>query len=49
MKITEKNDKVIEIKPQKQEEFRLGFKGSSVTEEEKNLLLVYYSYLKNLS
>jgi len=49
MKITEKNNKVIEPKPNKENTFSYSLKSRAVTEEEKRLLMVYYSFLKNIS
>jgi hypothetical protein len=49
MKNEEKNSKILEVKSRKEENIIYTNKNKNVSEEEKRMLIVYYSYLKNIS
>ena len=49
MKNEEKNNKIVEVKTRKEGNIIYTGKNKNISDVEKRLLMVYYSYLKNVS
>ena len=49
MKNEEKNNKIVEAKTRKEGNIMYSNKKKNISDVEKRLLMVYYSYLKNVS